>query len=68
MSYYKLWIGHVKTSNLSRVEAVSELLNHGDGINFQHQLELGEETPVECLRIVDIAQRPQFHFIARVQE
>lgn len=69
MSTYKFWIGHVNTTNLKRVVAnrqTNRLDHRSDGVNFHHRLEIGSETEVECLRIVDIALRPQFHFIVRV--
>ena len=71
-SKYEVWVGHVKTSNLERViqpKMQKDVREMGDDVNFFYGvLAKGEETPVECLTIVDVSERTQFHFMVRSRE
>lgn len=74
MSNYDIWVGHVKSVNLTRV--ITEEMNRGktdlivsqDDVNFFHTLGKDQDTAVECLKIIDISQRTNFHFMVRSKE
>ena len=63
-SKFEIWIGHIKASNLRRINSNV----HGDEVNFFHQLAKDAETDVECLQIVDISERMQFHLMVRSRD
>lgn len=61
---FEIWIGHLKVINLRKVSNS----DHGDEVNFFHQLGKDTETDVECLQIIDISKRTQFHLLVRSRD